>query len=148
LLAANGENNDQIGKQLGLDRGRVRIWRKRWLASAPRLAAQEEADQDNKDDKQLTAMIHDLLADVPRPGTTPKFSAEQVVQIVALACEDPQHCGRPVSHWTPRELADEATKRGIVQAISPSSVGRFLKSGRSQATSVPLLAARQTRRPV
>jgi hypothetical protein len=32
-----------------------------------------------------------------------------------------------VSHWTPTELAAEAIKRGIVEKISPRSVGRFLR---------------------
>jgi hypothetical protein len=50
-----------------------------------------------------------------------------VVQIVALACENPKASGYPVSHWSPRELATEAVKRGIVEKISPRSIGRFLK---------------------
>ena len=37
--------------------------------------------------------------------------------------------GRPITHWTPPELADEAKKRGIVESISPRSVGRFLGRG-------------------
>lgn len=55
------------------------------------------------------------------------FTTEQVVQIVALACESPQTPGYPLSHWTPMELAAEAIKRGIVKRVSPRSVGRFLK---------------------
>jgi putative transposase len=64
---------------------------------------------------------------------------------MALACEDPKATGRPVSHWTPRELADEAVHRGIVLSISPRTVGRFLKGGRPQAPSEPLLAQRPSR---
>jgi hypothetical protein len=59
-----------------------------------------------------------------------------------VACEDPQESGRPVTHWTPQELADEAIKRGIVTSISPRSVGRFLKGGGLEAPSEPLLAER------
>jgi putative transposase len=59
--------------------------------------------------------------------TASYFSTEQVVQIVALACENPEASGYPVSHWSPRELATEAVKRGIVEKISPRSIGRFLK---------------------
>jgi hypothetical protein len=33
---------------------------------------------------------------------------------------------RPISHWTPRELADEAIQRQILTRISPRHVGRFL----------------------
>jgi putative transposase len=66
---------------------------------------------------------------------------------MALACEDPQATGRPVSHWSPRELADEAVHRGIVARISPRTVGRFLKGGGPQAPSEPLLAQRKPRGP-
>jgi putative transposase len=48
------------------------------------------------------------------------------MQIMALACETPEVAGRPVSSWTPHELADEAIKRGIVTSISPRTVERFL----------------------
>lgn len=124
VLASEGFNNSQISQQLSLYRGQVRCWRTRWLAAAPHLTTAEAADPD---DQHLTRAIEDLLADAPRPGTPPKFTPEQVVQIVALACERPEESGRPISHWTPRELADEAQMRGIVQTISARSVGRFLK---------------------
>ena len=42
-----------------------------------------------------------------------------------MACETPEKSGRPVSHWTPRKLADEVVKRGIVPSISVRHVGRF-----------------------
>ena len=64
---------------------------------------------------------------------------EQVVQIVAIACEECEKSDRPVSHWTPSELADEAIKRGIVEKISPRSVGRFLKRSDITTTSRSLL---------
>ena len=63
-----------------------------------------------------------------------------VSAILAVACEPPENSGRPVTHWTPRELADEVIKRGIVASISPRQVGRFLKWGRVAAASQPLLA--------
>ncbi len=47
------------------------------------------------------------------------------MQIMVLACETPGESQRPVSSWTPRELADEAVKRGIVKQISPRMVGVF-----------------------
>jgi len=72
-----------------------------------------------------------------RPAT---FNAQQVVCIVALACEDPQESGVPVTEWTPRELAAEAKQRDIVECISARSVGRFLKAGRASAPSESILA--------
>jgi hypothetical protein len=35
--------------------------------------------------------------------------------------------GRPIDHWTLRELRDEVLKRKIVTAISASQIGRFLQ---------------------
>jgi putative transposase len=127
---------------LGLNRISVRLWRDRWLAAADALA---QAEQDNVSDPQLLSMIEQALDDAPRPGGPATFSPEQIVQIVAVACEPPDKSGRPISHWTARELADEAKKRKIVKAISPRSVGRFLKTGRLTAAPQPLLAQRQPR---
>jgi hypothetical protein len=49
-----------------------------------------------------------------------------VTQILALACEPPAKSGRPITHWTRKELHAEVLKRGIAQ-ISESQVGRYLK---------------------
>jgi putative transposase len=87
----------------------------------------------------LRKLIAETLADAPRPGAPPTFTAEQIVQIIALACTPPADAGRPIDAWTPRELADEAEHRHIVTSISARSVGRFLKTGRSQAASESLL---------
>ena len=38
----------------------------------------------------------------------------------------PEDYGRPISHWTARELADEIIKRGIIESISIRHVGRLL----------------------
>jgi putative transposase len=63
-----------------------------------------------------------VLSDRPRAGVTPTFSAKQLTKIIAIACEPPEESGRPVTHWTPKELADEALKRGVVDSISPRHV--------------------------
>ena len=90
-------------------------------------------------------MIEAVLTDTPRSGTPATFTAEQIVQIVAVACEPPAESGRPISHWTPREVADEVRKRGIVETISTRSVGRCLKSGRFEAAPGGVLAQREAR---
>jgi putative transposase len=123
IAAASGESNSSISRRLELDREQVRLWRQRWRGATDKLAAAEEQQIT---DKKLMALIEQILGDNPRPGTTKFFSVEQVVQIVAIACESPEKSERPVSHWTSRELADEALKRGIVEKISPRSAGRFL----------------------
>jgi transposase len=141
-LAADGQNNDQIARQRHCHRETVCTWRARWLAGVDSLDA---AQAEGASEGHLLRLIEAILADEPRPGAPATFSPESLVQIMALACEAPQATGRPVSHWTPRELADEAVHRGIVTSISPRSVGRFLKGGRSQAPSEPLLAQRKPR---
>lgn len=88
----------------------------------------------------LGQAIEALLSDEQRPGTPATFTFEQVMQILALACETPAKANRPVSTWTPRELADEAIKRSIVKQISPRTVERFLKGERFTPTSQALLA--------
>lgn len=132
LTAATTLNNDQVAHALGVDRGTVRIWRGRWLAATDHLGACEAADAT---DQALTACVQTLLADAPRSGAPDTFTAEQLVQIVDLACSRPQDCDRPTNYWIAREVADEAIKRGIVATISPRTVGRFLKSGRSATPS-------------
>jgi transposase len=75
----------------------------------------------------LRAALSRVLSDAPRSGSPGKFTAEQLTQLFAVACEDPKESGRPITDWTPRELAAELQKRGIVVAISPSQVRRLLK---------------------
>ena len=89
----------------------------------------ERIEAEGSSDKVLTTVIVESLTDQPRAGAPATFTAEQIVQIVAVACEAPADCGRPIGHWTHREVADEVCKRGIVETISTRSVGRFLKSG-------------------
>ncbi len=137
LAAAEGQRNEQIARQLNCSATTVRLWRSRWAEAQAQLLA-VEADQ-----RELPAAIASVLADAERPGAPDTFTAEQIVQIIALACTPPSDSQRPIDAWTPRELADEAVKRKIVSRISARSVGRFLKASRSQTTSEPLLAQHQ-----
>ena len=131
LLSADGVSNEGIGRQLRVDRQRARRWRTRWVAAEERLAA---AEQEGANDKDLAALLRELLSDEPRPGGPSTFTAEQLTQIIAVACELPEESGLPVTHWTPQELADEVMKRGIVQTISARHVDRLLKGGFSVHT--------------
>jgi putative transposase len=137
LAAATGQRNVPLALDLDCTPKTVIKWRARWAAAEAELAPVED------DAAELKRMIAHVLADAPRPGTPDTFTAEQIVQIINLACTPPTDAGRPVDAWTPQELADEAVKRQIVASISPTSVGRFLKAGRSSAPSQPLLAQRQ-----
>lgn len=120
LAAAEGANNCQIARQLDVSLDMVRRWRERWLALQP-------ASLDD-------LPIAERLTDAPRPGKPRQISAEQVCQIVALACEPPKDSQRPISQWTSREIAEEIKQRGIVQRISARHAARLLKRGRSNRT--------------
>ena len=124
LIIASGMNNQQAAEDQNLDRKTVRIWRERWLEASPSLLT---AETEGVGDKELRALIEAGLSDAPRPGTPATFTPEQIVGLVALACENPKKSGRPISHWTPRELADEVIEREIVVSIAPRHVGRMLK---------------------
>lgn len=136
LEASLGKRNQQIADKLGIGRDMVRQWRKRWKGAAEQLRELGSAEND----KDLRGFLRNLLDDAPRSGCPPKFTAEQICQIVAVACEAPADSGRPVDRWTPKELADEVMKRGIAPDISARSVGRFLKYRGSQTPQIPILA--------
>jgi len=140
LAAADGRSDTDVACALAHDRGTVRLWRTRWLTAYSQLAA---AEATGETDLALIECMSAILADAPRSGAPDTFSAEQIVEIVALACTPPPTSERPTTHWSARELADEAIRRTIVSTISPRTVGRFLKSGRVAAASQPLLAEHQ-----
>jgi transposase len=126
VLAAAGKNNTQIAKEEGVTLDTVRLWRQRWVDLQPIFL----------DDLS----VEDRLQDLPRPGAPPRITADQVYQITALACEEPEASDRPISHWTAREIADEIIQRGIVEHISPRHAARLLKRGQPQTAFDPLLA--------
>ncbi len=142
VLAFAGHENEEIAERLGCERHGVGIWRRRWQKGFSRLVLIECCEKESA----LTRAIEATLRDAPRRGCCAKFSAEQVTQILAVACEPPENSERPVTHWTARELADEVSKRSIVVSISARQVGRFLKYGRAAAPPQPVLAERATGR--
>ncbi len=122
LRAAAGESNSAIARQVELDVDTVRAWRSRWK----RTQAREEQSE--------AQTVEQRLADQPRSGRDPTFTAEQVCRIVALTCEAPEISGRPITQWTGREIADEVIRRGIVERISPRHASRLVKRGISSRT--------------
>ena len=109
LLADEGLNHRDIGRELNISRDMARLWRNRWL-----------------DLSQKNIPVLERFVDAPRSGGPATFSLEQILQLFAIACESPENYGRPISHWTSRELADEMIKQGIVESISPRHVGRLM----------------------
>ena len=124
LKLAAGMPKQAIAQQVHLTRKIVYQWYDRWLAAQDRLHGAGDAS-----DQAFRQLIKEILADQPRPGTPATFTAEQVCEIMVLACKQPEGLGLPFSTWTPTELARTAVKQGIVTSISPASVDRFLKSG-------------------
>jgi putative transposase len=110
LLASEGKNHRQIARTLDVNRQMARLWRTRW------------SENENKE-----LSVFEKLQDFERSGAPAKFSMEQIIELFALACSRPEDYGRPISHWTTRELADEMMKQGIVESISPRHVGRLLE---------------------
>jgi putative transposase len=115
VAAADGQNNSQIARQLGVHVETVRLWRARWLGL--QVVSLEDLSMEER------------LTDAPRPGAPAHITAEQVCQVVAFACEAPEKAGRPISQWSSREIADEIMKRGIIDHISPRHAARLLKRG-------------------
>lgn len=142
LGAAQGKTSTEIACDLGVDAQRVGRWRARFAAAKDLLAA---ATTGETSDDKLEATILDILSDQERSGCPGKFTAEQLTQLVALACQDPKELGLPVTHWTPRELAAYAQERKIVESISPRHVARFFGGGRASSSPVALLAQPQDR---
>ena len=115
LGAADGLNNAQIARQLGVAVDTVRYWRSRWLG----LAAASLED----------LSVQERLSDAPRPGAPARITPQQVCKVLELACQAPERSGRPISQWTARELADELVQRGLVDTISPRHAARLLTGG-------------------
>jgi hypothetical protein len=121
------KNITQTAEVHRTDRKNVRKWRERWEEARPYLRQIAEQKETFGARIYLEA-IKTVLDDAPRSGAPDTFTPEQRVQIVALACEVlDDDSESPVSHWTQKQIADEAMRRGIVETISTSTIGRILQ---------------------
>ena len=109
LHAADNVGVRESARELDVWPKTVRYWRQRW-----REASDEQA-------------VSERLCDAPRAGAPATYTPEQICAVIAMTCERPSGSERPISHWSQREIADEAIRRGLVPSISQRSVGRFLK---------------------
>ena len=130
LAADRGLGPSAAAREMGCSANVARLWAGRFATAQSGWG--EAADQWTPE--VLTAKVLDVLEDLERSGAPSTFTPEQWCQIMAMAIETPEECGRPISHWTARELADEAGRRKIVTSISPRQVGRFLKKWTSGPT--------------
>lgn len=110
LRAGAGEGHGEISRGLGITKNTSRKWRRRWV-----------------DVRRTQLSVEERLRDAARPGTPVKFTLEQLTELYAMACEPPEKYERPISHWTPRELADELVNQDVVRSISRRHVGRLLE---------------------
>jgi putative transposase len=113
LLAAQGNNNEEVARELGACADTVRTWRMRWIGW------QKLSWEDFS--------LLERLSDLPRPGRPSEITAEQFCQLITLACEQPKE--RSITHWTGREIANEVMQRGIIKQISPRYAAQLLKRG-------------------
>ena len=104
LDAAGGHTNAAIARRRRVGVDTVRKWRGRFAAEG----------------------MHGL-GDRKRCGRPPRFTPVQQAQVKALACELPANSGVPLSRWSSAELADEAVTTGVTEAISASTVRRWLR---------------------
>lgn len=127
IHASEGMQNKEISSKVSLNRITVGIWRRKWSEAQNILLKMEEKEENNYKYKQK---IIEIFTDYPRPGAPATFTAEQICQILSVACEKPEDSGIPLSHWSLSSLRVELIKRGIVETISKAHLGNFLKSGR------------------
>jgi len=101
--AAHGYSNNKIADRQGLTVDTVRRWRNRYA------------------DHGLAG-----LADRKRSGRPARFTPVQIAEVKAMACQLPAESEVPLARWCCPDLAAELVARGIVPAISASTVRRIL----------------------
>jgi len=109
LVAENKLQHIEISKKVGIVQSQVVKWINRWTETSKNEKAEER------------------LKDKVRSGRKPTITAEQWCKIMALACEKPENHGVPITHGSHSTLTTEIIKQGIVETISQSHVGNFLK---------------------
>jgi putative transposase len=127
LMLAAGKTFNQVARALGVLRQAVYKWANRWWTQARQLA---EVEAQERSDQALSNRLAERLLDAYRLGKPATFSPEQIVKLIAVAGEQPQDSGRPITRWSSRELAAEVVKGGIVKPIARSTVSRLLKEAK------------------
>lgn len=124
----NGLSMRKTALKMNTDKKTVEKWVKRWCCAQSELLETERSEDLNY--KDYLARMVSILNDAPRSGAPPTFTPEQIVMIIDIACESIDDSDLPVSRWTHQDIAGEAIRRGIVESISPATIGRFLNEAR------------------
>jgi hypothetical protein len=101
--AAHGYSNARIAARQRVHVDTVRHWRGRYA------------------DEGLPG-----LTDRRRTGRPARFTPVQVAEVKAMACQLPAELAVPLSQWSCPDLAHEVVARGLVPAISASTIRRIL----------------------
>lgn len=125
LSLGSGKKKKQVAREEKVDKKTVKKWCNRWNEGVEQLIECENNPEITP--KEYSQKIVEILSDSPRSGAPGNFTPEQIVGIVAIACEVIDDSQKPVSRWTLKEIAEEAVKRKIVDSISIGSVWRFLE---------------------
>jgi transposase len=125
LLAAQNTSIPAIATRLQVCANTVRKWIRRYTRKPLESPATENSGSQPEAVEPPPSKLP-FLADAPRSGRPDTFTAQQICALVAIACEKPQDHGRPITHWTARELKDQVVQQGIVSSISERQVNRML----------------------
>ena len=125
LLAAENQSVQTIATTLHVCANTVRKWIGRYSHKPPQTPPSESSKAAPTTAPPAPPPLR-WLADAPRSGRPDTFTAEQTCALIALACEKPEDHGRPITHWTARELKDQAVQQAIVPGISVRQVTRLL----------------------
>lgn len=130
LMACAGSSDAEIAAAVGRHRNTVATWRGRFLEAAPRLLEAERRLVAAGDARALLRDLREslgaLLDDLPRSGAPQRFGPESRASVVSMACNPPRDHGVEATTWSRTLLARAAVLEGVVDSISPSTVGRIL----------------------
>jgi len=97
-LCARGLSGAAIAEELVTQENTVSKWIRRWIGFEQKLFGIDVSDACDEPDKHWVNGWPKALLDCPRSGTPPKFTIEEFVSIIALACKEPSEYGREITN--------------------------------------------------
>ena len=120
ILMANQCADDKlIAKECNCSPKKIKKWKNRFFSFIKEYVAKSKIN--------LREELLNLFNDAKRSGAPCTYMPAHICLIISIALDKPELSGRPISHWTCRELADEANKRRITENISARTVSRILR---------------------